>query len=295
MLPASENSQLERDTATLPICGNIPATQNKKRTIQELFGDIDDLLSENDAMRAFKKTKTNRSELETIEHIIELRRLAKERQDGASLFLKIANSTRSGGFENNLSYRVPRYPFLAVTRQDGERVYVRCHSEQYEREEMGLITEKCSFKNVMKDMFKDTWKEAEMLLNKQLDKEAQNDMAVVADETIENNNCLWVEIYRPRKYMELLSDETTNRTMLKWMKLWDKVVFNRKPKIKTANADMNFEGKFKNATLENMLKLDENGMPEYKVALLCGPPGLGKNFTKTKFFDEKKFIVRENN
>lgn len=38
---------------------------------------------------------------------------------------------------------------------------------------------------------------------------------------------LWVEKYRPKKYVDLLSDETTNRSLLSWLKMWDKVVFNR--------------------------------------------------------------------
>jgi hypothetical protein len=38
---------------------------------------------------------------------------------------------------------------------------------------------------------------------------------------------LWVEKYRPMKYIDLLSDETTNRSLLQWLKLWDKVVFGR--------------------------------------------------------------------
>lgn len=238
---------------------------SKKRTIQELFGDIDDLLGEHDA----KKAKTNRTELEMIDYIVELRQIAKEKQNGA-LFSRNSKKITSHDIGNNLSYRVPKYPFLAVTRHDGERIYIRCHSEQYEKDEMLQITQNCSFKNIMKDMFKDTWKEAEKLLNKETYNDTNNVLA-----PIEDNNSLWVELYKPRKYMELLSDETTNRTMLKWMKLWDKVVFGRKPRIKTANPE-HVEGKFKNAALENLLKVDENGIPEYKVALLCGPPGLGK-------------------
>lgn len=38
---------------------------------------------------------------------------------------------------------------------------------------------------------------------------------------------LWVEKYRPKKYLDLLSDETTNRSLLSWLKMWDKVVFNK--------------------------------------------------------------------
>lgn len=38
---------------------------------------------------------------------------------------------------------------------------------------------------------------------------------------------MWVEKYKPRRYMELLSDETTNRNLLSWIKQWDRCVFNR--------------------------------------------------------------------
>lgn len=259
-------------SSTKPATENKVLSQNeppsKKRTIQELFGDIDDLLGKNDA----KKAKTMKTELEMIDYIVELRQLVKEKQCGA-LFSKNTRNVRKDNIENNLSYRVPKYPFFATTRHDGERIYVRCHSEQYEKEEMLQIIRNCSFKNIMKDMFKDTWKEAEQLLSVERQNHTDDVLA-----PIEDNNSLWVELYKPRKYLELLSDETTNRTMLKWMKLWDKVVFGRKPRIKTANAE-HFEGKFKNVALENLLKVDENGIPEYKVALLCGPPGLGK---KTK-------------
>lgn len=38
---------------------------------------------------------------------------------------------------------------------------------------------------------------------------------------------MWVEKYRPKNYRQLLSDEGTNRTLLQWLKLWDKAVFHR--------------------------------------------------------------------
>lgn len=38
---------------------------------------------------------------------------------------------------------------------------------------------------------------------------------------------LWVDRYKPRKYLDLLSDEATNRTLLYWLKMWDKVVFGK--------------------------------------------------------------------
>lgn len=44
---------------------------------------------------------------------------------------------------------------------------------------------------------------------------------------IDNTAELWVQKYKPIKYLDLLSDESTNRVLLHWLKLWDKVVFNK--------------------------------------------------------------------
>ncbi|NWR26323.1 CTF18 protein, partial [Emberiza fucata] len=40
-------------------------------------------------------------------------------------------------------------------------------------------------------------------------------------------HCLWVDKFTPQRYMELLSDDYTNRCLLKWLKLWDTVVFGK--------------------------------------------------------------------
>lgn len=86
-----------------------------------------------------------------------------------------------------------------------------------------------------------------------------------------------MDLYKPRKYVELLSDESTNRILLKWIKLWDKVVFNRKPKVKSViQADVK-QNKFKKFQQQELnTTLSEDGRPQFKIALLCGPPGLGK-------------------
>lgn len=59
--------------------------------------------------------------------------------------------------------------------------------------------------------------------------EAIEDVAATA---ITRDDKLWVEKYKPKKYVDLLSDETTNRSLLQWIKLWDKVVFNQEVKKK---------------------------------------------------------------
>lgn len=58
---------------------------------------------------------------------------------------------------------------------------------------------------------------------------------VVTTDTLVDSN-LWVEKYRPSKYLDLLSDESTNRNLLKWLKMWDKVVFQRYELSKNHNS-----------------------------------------------------------
>lgn len=87
---------------------------------------------------------------------------------------------------------------------------------------------------------------------------------------------LWVDKYRPKKYVELLSDENVNRMLLYWLKLWDKIVFGRAPTVKLKKPQTSkFKGKFQKKD-ENILELDSKGFPTQRIALLSGPPGLGK-------------------
>ncbi|XP_068583237.1 chromosome transmission fidelity protein 18 homolog isoform X2 [Cebidichthys violaceus] len=105
---------------------------------------------------------------------------------------------------------------------------------------------------------------------------------------------LWVDRFSPRHYTELLSDDFTNRCLLKWLKLWDTVVFGRERKSRPARSDRQAPNqnsfkpdqpnqnpnrfKSKIEVTEELLEaeLDQYKRPKFKVALLSGPPGLGK-------------------
>ncbi|XP_061455548.1 chromosome transmission fidelity protein 18 homolog [Rhineura floridana] len=111
-----------------------------------------------------------------------------------------------------------------------------------------------------------------------------------AEEDEEALGSLWVDRFTPRHYVELLSDDYTNRCLLKWLKLWDMVVFGKerparkaKPSAEAGQTSRNPKGqqskwKSKTQLTEEALEaeLDPHSRPKYKVALLCGPPGLGK-------------------
>ena len=72
---------------------------------------------------------------------------------------------------------------------------------------------------------------------------------------------MWTEKYRARKFTDLVGDERTHRTVLRWLKGWDHIVFpgNSKRQIKVkASAEF------------------AEDRPHRKILLLTGPPGLGK-------------------
>lgn len=72
---------------------------------------------------------------------------------------------------------------------------------------------------------------------------------------------MWTEKYRARKFTDLVGDERTHRTVLRWLKGWDPIVF---PGISRPKAKSKLQ--------------DEAGeeRPHRKILLLAGPPGLGK-------------------
>lgn len=161
----SISNTLETDSllaATL----NVQTAQNtKKRTINELFGDIDDILNENIAYSLSKKPKGDVSDLELIEHILELRKLAKQRENPATVYRTNCSMSAKDRDKRNLSYRVPKYSFISVKRSDNERVYVRFHSETYEKEQAALMMKNSGLSGVMGDRFKEVWEEATKIVS----------------------------------------------------------------------------------------------------------------------------------
>ncbi|KAF2649694.1 chromosome transmission fidelity protein 18 [Lophiostoma macrostomum CBS 122681] len=72
---------------------------------------------------------------------------------------------------------------------------------------------------------------------------------------------MWTEKYRAKKFTDLVGDERTHRSVLRWLKGWDPIVFPGSDKTKSKGA----------RTIDN--KEDQR---HRKVLLLTGPPGLGK-------------------
>lgn len=75
-------------------------------------------------------------------------------------------------------------------------------------------------------------------------------------------DAMWTEKYRARKFTDLIGDERTHRSVLRWFKGWNHIVFPGLAKAQKSQRRGN----------DN----DEDERLHRKVMLLCGPPGLGK-------------------
>ncbi|XP_037043702.1 chromosome transmission fidelity protein 18 homolog isoform X2 [Bradysia coprophila] len=256
----------------------------RKRCLEELFGDIqhiDDIDDRNICETIIAKRQKTEEEidLEMIERILELRKQLVVEVNAAKFDDLDQLEALQKFKEQNLSSSIPKYPFIPI-RSDGDRIYVRFHSEDFESERIQEIQCGKSFVSIMSVAAKEQmWATAQKMLGDRMTATASiPDVVVTADHLIDSN--LWVEKYRPKKYLDLLSDESTNRNLLKWLKMWDKVVFQRDVDIKSLKKQtVQFQQLQKFRRKErNSLKTDydEHGRPMQKIALLCGPPGLGK-------------------
>ncbi|XP_067626216.1 chromosome transmission fidelity protein 18 homolog [Eurosta solidaginis] len=319
------------DLTPLPECEEIleefnePAVElqvigvrNKRRLERDLFGDIDDLY-ENETFEdpVAKKARTEEErDLEMIEKILETRRRLQQcnkavRKDDLSR-LRALHEFKM----RNLSYTVPQWPFQVLQRGDHERIFVRFHSEDYETRALDDVHALPQYDGLLGENKQRIWAEANDIILKRAATPSQQQCAVQQPQTSAANResnreeTLWVEKYKPRKYIDLLSDEATNRSLLYWLKMWDKVVFNREFKKKDENNANSHNlntfnkrtGKFESSGGWRKKKfqmldtnLDDHGRPMQKVALLCGPPGLGKTTLAHTIARHAGYAVREIN
>lgn len=299
--------------------------RNKRRLERDLFGDIDDLFqNETYEDPIAKKARTEEErDLEMIEKIVETRRRLQEnnraiRKDDLARLKALHEFKR-----RNLSYTVPQWPFQVLQRGDHEHVFVRFHSEEYENRALEDVRALSQFDGLLGENKQRIWAEANDIILKRASTPSQQQqenvqqqaaaVAAASEQQSSEEEQLWVEKYKPRKYIELLSDEATNRSLLYWLKMWDKTVFGREFKKKdehksnsTSNNLNTFNkrtGKFESSggwrkrRFQSKLdtNLDEHGRPMQKVALLCGPPGLGKTTLAHTIARHAGYVVREMN
>ncbi len=186
--------------------------------------------------------------------------------------------------ERKVYRRIPlEGSYQSFTLSDGERFYVKLREEGEASEDSmvkrvkagGLCGESYSA------LLEQAIQEQLRLQDSRLPTADEEDSGIDSSDEGTFLGNLWVEKFRPKTYMQLLSDDGTNRTLLHWLKLWDKVVFNKElpkkppPKEAPKEGQGDFKPKF-TSNNELLEELDDTKRPQQKTALLYGPPGLGK-------------------
>ncbi|CAK9798019.1 Chromosome transmission fidelity protein 18 homolog [Anthophora quadrimaculata] len=266
----NECGELYAPSTSKSIECNIDTDLTRKRNYDELFGDITDILDINELVD-FQKPKEKKPRWDepqtAIKAILDARKKFQEHSRGVSAKSKDVEEKK-----DSISLRVPRWNFVAVTRpHDAQRIYVRVRSNDPNK----IITSTYANSNLLSVPYDQLKAEAEEIMIQNA-KRASYETSKHSTAKIAENDELWVDKYRPQSYVDLLSNEGVNRLLLHWLKLWDKVVFNRnyvQSKKKKFNSVFRNRRFLEEKTVE---EVDSKGFPIQRIVLLSGPPGLGK-------------------
>jgi len=181
--------------------------------------------------------------------------------------------------ERKVYRRVPDGEFQAVTAEDGSRFYLRMRGESKKVvgvDKSGQVMRPVGLCGMpFHHLTELAQGETNRLATAAMTREEHDSGVESGEEEVQTE--LWVEKFRPRSYMDLLSDDGTNRTLLMWLKLWDKLVFNKEKKVKPKKEEDDEKAKYNVSNLPDVQdEVDSVGRPLQRVALLHGPPGLGK-------------------
>ncbi|XP_050424390.1 chromosome transmission fidelity protein 18 homolog [Adelges cooleyi] len=282
----------ENDCIQIPQESVIDSINGKRRELEDhdLFGDIDDIDFEDNSEPALKRKKINEEiseelsdkelkQFDLIKKIIDERQ--KHKIGKRTNFLSGSTYNSFNRPYESISRRVPSWSFFPAVDDKDQRVYIRFRSEDAVESEIKDMSWHSKTVQLLSSPANDLIVNAFEKIEKDetmRSAQLQNDLRTF-ENSVDNTADLWVQKYRPHKYLDLLSDESTNRMLLRWLKLWDRVVFNKEVS-KTRRPKNDIYSKYgsnfikKNQSLDE--ELDENKCPKLKLALLCGPPGLGK-------------------
>lgn len=227
-----------------------------KRTAPlEFDDDLDEFLSDNFMENKSKKKKValpivdvivkdpnidiakKEYELSIIEMIIEERDRRRRNE-----LLETKTEVKKMSHQNRVYRHVPEGAFQALTTETGKRFYLTVQDEDQWDEQLKFLanTQKCIhlLNTPYSQLRRQADKELEIQNNRRLNagepaEDSGTESGMDDEEGDGSEKILWVERYKPRHYLDLLSDEATNRCVLQWMKLWDKLVFGRERKVKT--------------------------------------------------------------
>ncbi|GAB5367569.1 hypothetical protein AAMO2058_001241700 [Amorphochlora amoebiformis] len=212
-------------------------------------------------------------------------------------------------FEDNRCYAtIPMTgDYISLTLEGGDRYYLKVESDrEAEKEQQRLFedihnrtSEQSICRTSVKELLKQLDKEERIRYRREQKKRKKAEERLLRNRREGKSNGeikpksrvaqeLWVDKYRPKKFIDLLGDDDINRKVLQWVKSWDEVVFPDKFKknkketdgFKTIMNSPQRRGKKRHETdrrgKREDNKVGESKYPEHKLILISGPAGLGK-------------------
>ncbi|KAK4470345.1 hypothetical protein MN116_005908 [Schistosoma mekongi] len=226
----------------------------------------------------------NSDSKECLQNLQHKRTLSPElEQCSSSKLLKTLEFDKKGKLNNNshpykpvstnacLLRRIPLFgDYVSLTFRNGERFYLSLEEPDIDD----------SFDKANKSLYS-----CEAGLVYEAEELVKNSRSnIISAQITEKHNKsnfahLWTAKYSPSSYLDLISDETTNRTLLRWLKAWDLYVFGTSlPKTEIKTSTNPGLVSYKPIDLETMAGEinPRDGLPRYRLVLISGPPGLGK-------------------
>ena len=171
-----------------------------------------------------------------------------------------------------------------ITLIDGNRVYIQV-SEQ-EKDEKSSNTKSgsgitsCGSSSSSTVSLGVSMKELRRRSDRIMRRQMSNSSTVIAASSSTSNSSqqqsqLWVDKHAPLSFPHLLSDERTNREVLRALRAWDPYVFGREPPARPTYIAQNMMTKNEDED-KNENKNDKRPDMKNRVLLLSGPPGVGK-------------------
>ncbi|GMF50759.1 unnamed protein product [Phytophthora fragariaefolia] len=177
---------------------------------------------------------------------------------------------------------------LSVVLNDGKRMFLRKKRQSSQHGTSGAVRSAASSLVPIKELME--------AVERIEEEAAKKDEALLQEiepedktEPHASNAVLWLDKYKPQNFLDLLSDERTNREVLTWIKSWDRFVFPKKklangafpvspakPSNQGSKSPWNQNSSKNQANGHTESEEDEDKRPFNKIILLCGPPGAGK-------------------
>lgn len=163
---------------------------------------------------------------------------------------------------------------VPMTLGDGTRVYVKTRKETTPSNSKTTVNAKslgtCALGVSMTEL-----KRRSNAIRRRSGLVTDNSSSSKRSTGIIDNGQLWVDKHAPSSFPHLLSNERTNREVLRALRAWDPYVFGRKPPARPTSYNQFQQQQQEDYKEPPKNPHDKRPEESHRVILLAGPPGVG--------------------